>query len=69
MRQGIPVVTIDDIRQAAERIAGKVHRTPVLTCAAVDHRAGASIFSVQAIAWNARAVIVIQRCQVICIGE
>ena len=38
------MVTIDDIRRAAVRIAGHVHRTPVLTCAAVDRLAGASLF-------------------------
>jgi threonine dehydratase len=32
------------IRAAAERIAGGVHRTPVLTCAALDDLAGASLF-------------------------
>jgi len=38
------LVTIDDIRQAADRIAGLVHRTPVLTCAALDAASGASLF-------------------------
>ena len=38
------MVSIEDIRQAATRIAGRVHRTPVLTCAAVDRLAGASLF-------------------------
>ena len=38
------MVTIDDIRQAADRIAGLVHRTPVLTCAALDAASGASLF-------------------------
>ncbi len=38
------MVTIDDIRQAADRIAGLVHRTPVLTCAALDAVSGASLF-------------------------
>ena len=38
------MVTIDDIKHAAGRIAGLVHRTPVLTCAALDERAGATLF-------------------------
>ncbi len=38
------MVSFDDIRAAATRIAGRVHRTPVLTCGAVDDRAGASLF-------------------------
>jgi threonine dehydratase len=38
------MVSIEDIRQAATRIEGHVHRTPVLTCDAVDRLAGASLF-------------------------
>lgn len=38
------MVSFEDIRQAATRIAGRVHRTPVLTCAAIDGLAGASLF-------------------------
>ena len=38
------MVSIDDIKQAAGRIAGLVHRTPVLTCDAIDGLAGASLF-------------------------
>ncbi len=38
------MVSIEDIRQAATRIAGRVHRTPVLTCTAIDDLAGASLF-------------------------
>jgi threonine dehydratase len=38
------LVTINDIREAADRIAGRVHRTPVLTCKAIDGMAGASLF-------------------------
>ncbi len=38
------VPTIDDIRRAAERIAPYAHRTPVLTCDALDRRAGARLF-------------------------
>ncbi len=36
--------TFDDVRLAAERIRPYAHRTPVLTCAAIDKRLGASIF-------------------------
>ena len=32
------------IRDAAARIAGHVHDTPVMTCAAIDAEAGASLF-------------------------
>jgi threonine dehydratase len=35
---------IGDIREAAARIAPYVHRTPVLTCAAIDELAGAQLF-------------------------
>jgi threonine dehydratase len=38
------MVTIDDIRTAARRIEGKVHRTPVMTCGAIDEMAGCSLF-------------------------
>ena len=38
------MVSIDDIKKAADRIAGRVHRTPVLTCAALDGLSGASLF-------------------------
>ena len=38
------MVSIDDIRTAATRIAGRVHRTPVLTCRAIDALAGATFF-------------------------
>jgi threonine dehydratase len=38
------MVAIEDIHQAASRIAGRVHRTPVLTCATLDALAGAEIF-------------------------
>jgi threonine dehydratase len=36
-------VTIDDVREAARRIAGRVHRTPVLRSATLDDRADATI--------------------------
>ncbi|MEX2114944.1 MAG: pyridoxal-phosphate dependent enzyme [Pirellulales bacterium] len=36
--------TIDDIRLAHARIAPHIHRTPVLTCQAIDAMAGASLF-------------------------
>lgn len=35
---------LDAIRAAAARIAGAAHRTPVMTCATLDQRAGRSLF-------------------------
>jgi threonine dehydratase len=40
----VPHPTLADIRAAAARIAPYAHRTPVLTCAALDERLGARIF-------------------------
>lgn len=37
------MVNIADVQEAAQRIAGKVHRTPVMSCAAIDTAAGARI--------------------------
>ncbi len=37
-------VTLEDVRAAAARIAGHVHRTPVLTSATADAVAGAKLF-------------------------
>lgn len=37
------MVTIQDVEAAARRIQGVVHRTPVLTCGAIDALAGARI--------------------------
>jgi threonine dehydratase len=37
------MVTIRDIQNAAERISGLVHRTPVLTCGALDELAGCAL--------------------------
>ena len=37
-------ITIDDVRAAADRIAGHVNRTPVLTSHVLDDRAGARLF-------------------------
>lgn len=36
--------TLADVRQAAERIRGIAHRTPVLTCASLDAHVGARVF-------------------------
>jgi threonine dehydratase/serine racemase len=36
--------TLEDIRAAARRIAGKAHRTPVMTCGELDRRAGRALF-------------------------
>ncbi len=38
------VPTIEEIRQAAERIRPYAHRTPVLTCASLDRQVGAQVF-------------------------
>jgi len=40
----VPLPTIDDVRRAAERIAGHAHRTPVLTSRSLDQMAGAHLF-------------------------
>jgi len=40
----IAVPTFDDVQEAATRLAGVVHHTPVLTCASLDDRIGAQIF-------------------------
>ena len=41
-----PAIPIDaeTVREAAVRIASWAHRTPVMTCAALDRRVGASVF-------------------------
>ena len=36
--------TIDEIRQAADRIRPYAHRTPVITCASLNHHTGAKLF-------------------------
>ncbi len=38
------IPTLQDIRQAHERIAPHVHRTPVMTSRRVDERVGAAVF-------------------------
>lgn len=37
-------MSVDEVRAAAERIAGKVVRTPTLRCPALDRRAGAELW-------------------------
>jgi len=37
-------ITLQDIRAAADRLAGVAHRTPVMTSRLADERAGASLF-------------------------
>jgi threonine dehydratase/serine racemase len=37
-------ITPDDVYRAVERIAGFAHRTPVMTCASIDRRAGRALF-------------------------
>jgi threonine dehydratase len=39
-----PIPTLDDVRRAAARIHGHVHRTPVLTSRSLDQMAGAHLF-------------------------
>lgn len=38
------VLTIDDIRNAANRIRPYIHRTPVLTCTSINRMVGAELF-------------------------
>ncbi len=38
------VITLADIRLAAERIRPYVHRTPVMTCSTLDRQVGAQVF-------------------------
>ena len=38
------VPTFDDVQEAAARLAGLVHHTPVLTCSSLNERLGAQIF-------------------------
>lgn len=40
----MPIPTLTDIRQAAERIGPYAHRTPVATCTALNNRTGAQVF-------------------------
>lgn len=44
MSSPAPPPTLDDIRAAAARIAGRIRRTPVLTSSTLDGRAGAKLF-------------------------
>jgi threonine dehydratase len=37
------VIPISEIRAAAERIRGRLHRTPILSCAQISERAGARV--------------------------
>ena len=39
-----PPVALADVRAAAGRIRGLAHRTPVMTCAAIDAIAGRNLF-------------------------
>ncbi len=39
-----PAPTLDDVRAAAQRLAGYAHRTPVLTSRRIDAELGASVF-------------------------
>ncbi|MFH8571322.1 threo-3-hydroxy-L-aspartate ammonia-lyase [Streptomyces sp. NPDC017993] len=40
----VPTVTFDDVRDAAKRLAGVVHRTPVLRSRTLDALVGAEVF-------------------------
>jgi threonine dehydratase len=44
MKDELTVPTIDEIRAAAQRIAGRAHRTPVFTCSGLDELTGAKLF-------------------------
>jgi threo-3-hydroxy-L-aspartate ammonia-lyase len=37
-------LTLDDVRAAAARLAGRIHRTPVLRCRAFDEATGLTVF-------------------------
>lgn len=37
-------VGLDEVRRAAERIAGHLHKTPILTCHYLDELAGRQLF-------------------------
>ncbi|MCZ0973483.1 hypothetical protein O1L55_23240 [Streptomyces albulus] len=41
---GTPDVTLDDVREAARRLAGAAHRTPVLRSRTLDARTGTQAF-------------------------
>jgi threonine dehydratase len=38
------MLSFDDVKRAAERLAGRVHRTPVVTCRSFDEAVGAPVF-------------------------
>lgn len=38
------IPTFDDVKEAAARIRGVVHHTPVMTCSSLNHRVGAQVF-------------------------
>src|ERR671933_2076915 len=40
----VPVIGLDDVRAAAERLRGVAHRTPVVTSRTLDGLSGASVF-------------------------
>jgi threo-3-hydroxy-L-aspartate ammonia-lyase len=40
----VPVIELDDVREAARRLDGVAHRTPVLTSRTLDALAGGSVF-------------------------
>lgn len=38
------LVGLQEVREAAERIAGKAHRTPIVTCTTIDDLAGRRVY-------------------------
>jgi threonine dehydratase len=44
----MPLIELEDVRRAAQRLAGVAHRTPVLTSRTLDERAGAARVHVKA---------------------
>jgi len=46
--KGLLMLTLDLIRQAQMRIAGRIHRTPVITSRSFDERCGCHVFFVHA---------------------
>jgi threonine ammonia-lyase medium form len=43
-RSAVADITLEEVRAAAQRLDGVVHRTPVLTSRTLDEQAGASVF-------------------------
>jgi threonine dehydratase len=39
-----PTLTIEDVRAAARRLGGRIHRTPVIACQSLDDASGCQVF-------------------------